>query len=268
LSLGIAFKGPEGIVLAADSRVTLTATLPNNQVLPAYYDNATKLLKVGGQDYVGVVTYGQGAIGQVEPRTAQSYVPEFEVELGQVARPSNRLSVQEFAQRLSDFFLQRWQAANMPANADPMIFLVAGFDEGAPYGRVFQISIPNIPAPVEQNVGQFGITLGGQSEFVTRLLAGYDQRVPGLVAQNLGLTQPQTAALDQFLRANLGTPIPYNFLPLQDCVDLAILLIRTTVATQAFTVGIRGVGGSIDVATITRIEGFQPIQTKRIVGER
>jgi hypothetical protein len=156
----------------------------------------------------------------------------------------------------------------MPPNADPMILLTAGFDEGDAYGRVFQVSIPNAPAPAEQNVAQFGISLGGQSEFVTRLLTGYDPRAPGLVAQALGLTQQQQDVVDQTLRANLGTPIPYNFLPLQDCVDLAILLIRTTVATQSFTVGIRGVGGSIDVATITRIEGFRPIQTKRILGER
>src|SRR5215213_6364221 len=82
LSLGIAFKGPEGIVLAADSRVTLTAQQAGtNTVLPAYYDNATKLLRVRGQDFVGAVTYGVGALGSTQPRTAHSYIPEFEQEL-------------------------------------------------------------------------------------------------------------------------------------------------------------------------------------------
>ena len=71
MSLGIAFKGPEGIVLAADSRVTLTAQVPGrNMLLPATFDNATKLLQIAGQQYIGVVTYGAGAIGQQEPRTA------------------------------------------------------------------------------------------------------------------------------------------------------------------------------------------------------
>jgi len=66
MSLGIAFKGPEGIVLAADSRVTLMAiaqqqgpqvapTGPALQVqIPVTYDNATKLLRVQGQDHVGL----------------------------------------------------------------------------------------------------------------------------------------------------------------------------------------------------------------------
>ena len=82
MSIGIAFKGPEGIVLAADSRVTLTGQRPNSNVLvEAHYDNATKLLKVRGQDFVGAVTYGLGALGDREPRTAHSYLPEFESEL-------------------------------------------------------------------------------------------------------------------------------------------------------------------------------------------
>ena len=50
MSLAIAFKGPEGIVLAADSRVTLTTSTAKG-VIHATYDNATKLFAVGGQPY-------------------------------------------------------------------------------------------------------------------------------------------------------------------------------------------------------------------------
>ncbi len=47
MSLGIAFKGPEGIVLAADSRVTLTTQMTNGkqtQIIASTFDNGTKLL--------------------------------------------------------------------------------------------------------------------------------------------------------------------------------------------------------------------------------
>lgn len=46
MSLGIAFKGPEGIVLAVDSRVTLTQAITvGSQVIlvPSTYDNAIKI---------------------------------------------------------------------------------------------------------------------------------------------------------------------------------------------------------------------------------
>jgi len=62
MSLGIVFKGPEGIVLATDGRVTLNAEIPNPQtpnqplLVLATFDNVTKLLRVVGRDYVGVVT--------------------------------------------------------------------------------------------------------------------------------------------------------------------------------------------------------------------
>lgn len=109
MSLGIAFKGPEGIVLAADSRVTLSGPLPDSNLLvQAHYDNATRLLKVKNHDNVGAVTYDLGALGGRQPRTAYSYLPEFETELA----TEMRLSVEEFASRLGEFFQAQWSAAN------------------------------------------------------------------------------------------------------------------------------------------------------------
>jgi len=61
--------------------------------------------------------------------------------------------------------------------------------------------------------------------------------------------------------------IPLLAMPLQDCVDLALFFIQTTIAAQRLTVGLRGCGGPIDVATITRREGVHYIQKKQIVGE-
>ena len=270
MSLGIVFKGPEGIVLAADSRVTLTGQLQQtNQpvmLLPSTYDNATKLLKVNGQDHVGAVTYGIGAIGQTEPRTAHSYIPEFEHELKDV----ERLSVQDFADRLSKFFLNKWNEQKMLTSpGQDMIFFVGGYDDGAPYGKVFDIYIPSRPTPFEwhSGPGQFGIVWGGQREYADRLIHGFDGRLPELTKNFLNLDDKKQNELGQYLQSQLQTPVPFAFLPLQDCVDLAIFLIRSTIIMQHWVVGVRGVGGAIDVAVITRTEGFLDIQKKKITGE-
>ena len=79
--------------------------------------------------------------------------------------------------------------------------------------------------------------------------------------------QKNAVALDQQLRTKVAAPIPWQFLPLQDSVDLAMFLIRATISYQRFTVGIRGVGGATDVVAITR-DGVDEIQTKHITGER
>jgi hypothetical protein len=274
MSLGIAFKGAEGIVLAADSRVTLMAQMQPppapgqpqqpSQLLPAYFDNANKLLRLTGQKYVGAVTYGVGAIGTSEPRTAHSFLPEFDAELA--AQQVKRLSVEEFATRLSEFFLRQWTAtmpSSIPTGQD-MVFLVAGYDDGAPYGRVFEIFIPSRPKPVEMLPGNFGAVWGGQREITDRILQGYDQQLPSIVQSVYGNAHPN---LESALRSKLQAQVPFAFLPLQDCVDLSIFLVRTTITLQKWIVGIRGVGGAIDVATITRTDGVKHVQQKEIYGE-
>ncbi len=269
MSLGIAFKGPEGIVLAADSRVTIMAEVvegSERRLVPSTFDNATKLLKIEGYRNVGAVTYGAGAFGRPWPRTAHSYMPEFEREL----RESKGLSVERFAQKLGDFFLKQWQST-MPnegqSKVQDMVFLVGGFDKNEPYGSVFEVRIPSRPEPVEWHKVAFGAVWGGQREFTDRLIQGFDPRLETYVKRRFDVTSEDWKTIEQELKEELGVGIPYPFLPLQDCVDLAIFLIRATIAMQSFLIGIRGVGGAIDVATITRVSGFSPIQSKNLHGE-
>lgn len=261
MSLGILVKGPEGLVLAAESRVTLQATPPGGNTIHVNFDNATKLLSFSSPNVaVGAVTYGQAAIGL---RTANSFLPEFEQAL-----PHERLSIHDFAQQLSTFFSEQWKAA-MPAQyqGPPMTFVVGGFDEGQAYGTVFSFEIPQAPDPREQNPGEsFGISWGGQREFVDRLLQGFDSRLPDLVRTALGLDAQQIQQLQQAL-VPLQMQAPLQAMALQDCVDLAIFFVRTTINAQQLTVGIRGCGGPIDVATITRGGGLTFVQRKGITGE-
>lgn len=267
MSLGIVFKGPEGIVLAADSRVTLTAERPGDKVLiPAAFDNARKLLKVVKQNYVGFVTYGIGAIGQKEPRTAHSFLPEFEAKLF-MENKERRLSVLKFSEKVSEFYLLQWEAS-MPKDykGPDLVFLIGGFDVDAAYGKVFEVGIPSRPKPKEWHKDSFGAVWGGQREFTDRIIQGFDPNLPKLIKKGLGLNAEQEEKLGNELK-KLQVPIPFPFLPLQDCVDLSIFLIRTTMSIQRWQVGIRGVGGAIDVATITRTEGFEPVQQKKIRGE-
>ena len=241
---------------------------PTNQTIPSYFDNARKLLTIKSQPYVGVVTYGAGAIGQSEPRTAHGYMPEFEAHLSTVceAEASERLATRRIAQELGTFFTQQWIDAGMPNPAVPpmqqMVFLVGGFDDGEPYGHIYRLQVPNSPDPVEKT--DFGVTYGGQNELVARLLGGTDLRALQLTKDHLGLDDAQTAGLADLWRQNLGLPIPYQFLPLQDCVDLSEFMVSMTTIVQTWMFGIRGVGGQVDVATITRTEGLREIRQKKV----
>jgi hypothetical protein len=101
------------------------------------------------------------------------------------------------------------------------------------------------------------------------LLWGYDYRVPEYISKALSLNEDQNNALVEALRP-LGMLTPTHSFPLQDCVDLAIFLIKTTIVAEKLTIapnGIRACGGPIDVAVITRNEGLKFVQRKQIAGE-
>ncbi len=262
MSLGVVIKGPEGLVLAADSRVTLEARKGDNHPISVHFDNSTKLLSFSDHPYVGAVTYGAAVIGS---RTAHGYIPELENDLAK-----GRLSVEGFAKKLSAFFLARWND-NLPRQGSAggdMTFIVGGYNEGEPYGEVYLFSIPNQPDPEQRNSGanNFGMTWGGQIELASRLIHGYDPMLLPVLKEEMELPDETLVQIENTLK-KLQFPIPYQVLPLQDCVNLATLLIRTTISAQSVSIGIRGVGGPIDIATITRTGGLQSVQAKQIQGE-
>jgi hypothetical protein len=84
-----------------------------------------------------------------------------------------------------------------------------------------------------------------------------------MVSKTLNLTPTKRQEMEAALSV-LQMPVPIQAMPLQDCVDLAVFFIRTTIAAQSLTVGTRGVGGPIDVATVTRRRGLEFIQRKRV----
>jgi hypothetical protein len=267
MSLGVVIKGTEGIVLAVDSRVTLEAHRPNTPPIPVNFDNTSKLLSFSDpHNFVGAVTYGAAVIGR---RTAHSFVPEFEQNI-LAKKYQKRTDILTYANELSDFFMARWKES-MPDNyrGPDMTFIVGGYDPKAPYGKVFLLGIPNRPKPEPRNPGkhEFGMTWGGQLQIASRIVHGFDPALVPIIRKTLNLDRKQTTKLVEDLRKRVEFPIPYDVLPLQDCVDLAIFLIRSTMSFQRLAVGVRGVGGPIEVAVITRTKSISFIQKKDIHGE-
>ena len=255
MSLGIIINGPEGVVLASDTRVTLMSPGSSGTVS---FDNASKMLLldgVGGR--VAAVTQGDGTIGG---RTIHSLVPAFRAWIG-----DEHFTVQGYAQRLSDFFMHCWQQAGSPPS--DIHFIVGGIDLQSAYGEAHRFQVPSQPVPLVQRApGLFGMSWGGQSEIASRLINGFDyQMVQSIVSAFPSVDMSQ---LIQVLQTQSALPIPYSSLPLQDCVDLAIFLMRATITAQGLSTGLRGVGGTIEVITITPTEGVQWIQKREIRGER
>lgn len=262
MSLGIVVKGAEGVVLASDTRITLTAQMKGSPSFNVNFDNASKILTFGEpHNYVAALTYGAAVIGN---RTAHSFVPELELEL----KYGGRKTILEYANKMSDFFLKRWKEA-MNSKQPPsgtMTFIVGGYNADAPYGAVFLFDVPDNPRPREQNPNDFGMTMGGQYQMASRIIQGYDPALLAILDNRPDLADSQVQGIRQDLKS-LQHTIPIHVLALQDCVDLATFLIRTTITAQELAIGLRGVGGTIEVASITRAEGFGWVQRQELHGE-
>ena len=105
MSLGIVITGPEGVVLASDTRVTLTRQPDVTQPpINVNYDNSRKLLTFGDiHDHVAAVTQGQATVGG---RTIHGWMPEFRQRL-----PDQRIPVGEYAALPSPNPPKRWAVA-------------------------------------------------------------------------------------------------------------------------------------------------------------
>lgn len=278
MSLAVAIKAPEGLVLAADSRVTYTQVkdIPDpirkgqqvRIITPITYDNATKLLSFDSHNYVGAVTYDTAEIGD---RTANSYIIEFLAEIGTLKEDnSNRLSIKNFAQKLSDFYKKKWDEANKKQSipvSNNMRFIVGGFDVDSPYAEVYEVIIPSDPIPKIKMKDNFLVLWGGQTEIIDRIFNAMDRRLRDKVEKELNLTPDQ---IKKFTEEQLkfSLPILARVLALKDCVKLALTMIRTTIDLQSLSHSQRTVGGDIDIATITKENGLQFIQKKSINIER
>ena len=260
MTLSIVVRGPDYLVFATESRMTVDTTLSIGLRVHNYYDATDKLLTFDApHNYVAALTYGLAAIGD---RTIYSFMPELEAELAE----ESRMTVEKFAKKLSNFFMRQWNKIprlQRPQGAG-ITFLVGGFNEDELYSHTYEMHIPDKKDPIE--LPQTGITWGGQRELVDRLIKGYDPRLVEYLAQAWSLTEEQKNAMPTIAQP-LELYFPYNFMALQDYVDIAIALLRTTIEILRLTAYERGCGGPIDVATITRRDGLRFVQRKEVQGE-
>jgi hypothetical protein len=256
MSLSVIARGPEGLVFAAESRSLADFTLPDGRTIPINFDGTNKILTFNKpHNFVAAVTYGLGLIGD---RSVYSFMPEIEAAITE----ESRLSVKEYANKLSSFFMQEWDKrppAMKDYKGDPIVFVMGGFDEGELLSHTYEIQIPSKPEPVE--LPQTGVTWGGMREIAYRLVCGYDENLPKLLTDALLLTEEQVKSMKEIVK-QVAIGFPLANVGLQGYVDIAKLLISTTIETQRLTACLRGCGGPIDIVAITRRDGLRYVQHK------
>jgi hypothetical protein len=237
---------PDGLVLAADSRTTHFPD--NSQRTRIASDSADKVFLLCSR--FGVATFGDAFIGD---RTIAGLMTEFIAQLDDSPQHGGAL-----AEQLGTFFDARYRewrdAVGRPIDEgeNPALgFIVGGYDESG-IGRLHEISIPG-PIVVEQEIctASIGMMPRGQRDVIDRLLGGFDAGMLDLI----GVPVPEDV---QQALSGLAYRVLFP-ITLQDGIDFASFLIRTTIdmqrfsdGTLAYQVGLPGCGGPTRIAVVRR----------------
>lgn len=267
MSVVIVVKVSEGLVLAADSAATLTGRVlqPNGvseEGVLQIFNNAKKLLQIGNDFPIGVLTWGQAFIG---PRTIESLVSEWQYNAGWQSietfknnNPEKQYTVEECANGLLKHLTEKHQEefGKVPQNQQPGLgIVVAGYSEQGFFPEIWRFVIPYDKAITNQRPDingkpDFGASWYGITEPMVRLHFGRDEQVIKIISEKYKISVDELNGLLQPLQYQ----IPFAQMPLQDAIDYANYMINLVIGRFRFVIGPELCGGKIDLAAITQRE--------------
>jgi hypothetical protein len=247
MSLVVATFVPEGIVMASDSRqsITIEGKNPEGANFKVETVNSDAVIKtfLMEQQQVGISNYGQDLLNGVP---MASHIQKFMNEELVIAD-----DVTTITEKLVAYFRKAFPQADAG-------FHVAGYrKEGKasiPYVYICHIAKNTIERTNVKPDGsiRYGATWSGQHDIITSIVN------PVVIKDATGK--------DKIVRA--PAPIVFDAMTLQDAIDFSIYAIRTTIDTMRFQARPKNVGGPINVLLIMPNSTPRWIQRKDYQGER
>ena len=127
---------------------------------------------------------------------------------------------------------------------------------------LININNGNIEEPMQINADDpLSISWFGETSFMTRLLLGFDERLMEIFKDN-GVDEETITNIFNDCNEKLQLPLGVPAMPIKDAIDLVKFLADISVNSSRFVPGPQVIGGPIDIAVITKHEGFKWIQRK------
>lgn len=274
MTIALSIKVNDGVVLAADSASTLIsigATGEDNVI--NVYNNANKIFNLKKGWPIGAVSWGLGNIGNASISTLMKDLRQRFDENSNKSRQSawsldkGKYTVQHVAELVRKFFFEEHYAVvHKGLDSKPSLgFIVAGYSANGLMAEEYQINIINgecsTPIPIRSE-NEAGVTWNGQTDAISRLLLGFGIKLPNVLSRNLGVPDNQIESVMNIFRQEMAVPLVVSAMPIQDAIDLAAFLVETTIQFSRFSPGAPVVGGPIEIAVITKHEGFKWIRRK------
>jgi hypothetical protein len=270
MSIAVLIGVHDGLVLAADSASTLSARGPMGSGVLNVYENANKIFNLyKGERFIklGCITFGSGGIGNSSIATL---IKDFRDHITQGDLGFNRkdYSVKDVATILGNFLGEECSKIKDQEMLQGLNIglLIGGYSSGETLGESWSVEIKKgVPAePIELRKKQDpGISWGGMGEALNRMVVGFSPEIFNVLSQAMNTPSAKLReTLEPLLTARLQAPIVFAPMPIQDAIELSRFLVHSAIMFTRFTPGPQSVGGPIEIASITKHEGFRWIARK------
>jgi len=261
MTITVSILIPVGIVLAADSRQMTES--PSGQ-LRLDSDNVEKIIQLGPHLAANVN-------GQRSFYTSSTESPRV---IGEILSHASGKLPKDSTVREAAVYFHRVIATKFKKNLDLTLlkraavsFYIAGYNPKSDNGELYRCDVPG-NVTLERKTSDAGMVWNGTRDVINRMILGYDPRLLKFLSEGKS-NWPRDELENQLRRLQLH--INFQTMPMQDAVDLAVLMIRTTVEIQRFADGLVGepgqlavCGGMIEIGVITKREGFHWLQHKQL----
>lgn len=259
MTIIVSVKINDGIVMAADS----AGTMGSGQI----YAHANKITNLCKGLPIGAMSTGAGGIGN---ESVETLLKDLRRRFAgcDPAHADWRLdpagyTLEQVAGRLRTFLFEE-KAAPCPEPTSLQLRL-CGYSAGRPLAEVWELSMTGQDCPPPRQIMEetaFGVMWDGQYEALNRLILGLGFDIGGALVKH-GLPAEQAGRLQEELVRDLYVTLSVPAMPIQDAIDLARFLVETTIGFVRFAVFMsKSVGGAVEIAAITKHEGFRWVQRK------
>jgi hypothetical protein len=264
MTIVVSIKVTDGVVLASDSATTFM----DRDGLPVkVYNNANKVFNLIKKCPIGAMTFGSGSIGTASIATLSKDLRKHLSDTNSTYFLDHQgpYTVLDIAKRAQNFFRDRFNEA-YPDGVESyfMGYRVIGYSStgSLPEGYEIQLKDGADLEPYNLYEGDsFGPRWAGDHEALDRLILGYGQQLlPAL--RSAGLEPENEASLMSHINAKLHRHLYMPAMPIQDAIDLARFLAETAARFSHFSMNAATIGGPIEIATITKHEGFKWVSRK------
>lgn len=265
MTICVSVRIPEGLVLAADSAVSLEGTITTDKgqqtgILQTF-NFANKITRI--KDYpIGVMNWG---LASISDRSIQSLLMEWEYDFLPM-KDNEKFTVRGVANKIKEFITERYDKAYPPSENQPRLgFFIGGYSHGQFFSDQYQCRLPNqrdwneVRPNKPDGSPSFGANWFGQIDAISRLVHGFDSKgIEELVKRGADKDIVQKWIDDHVPELQLV----FDGMPLQDAIDFANYAVQLTIGRFRFAVGAPLCGGDVDIAVITP-SAFQWAQRKQ-----